>query len=528
MLIFPPPPIRGLGNNAGFQLQLEDRGGVGLDELNRLVQEVVEDASTQSGLRNVNSTFRAAVPQLLADVDREKVKTLDLRLTDVFTSRSTGAPKGALLEQRGMVNHLFAKVDALGLTAGDVVAQTASQCFDISVWQMLVALIVGGRTRIVPDAQVRDLAASIAELARGEVTVVELVPSLLRAVVEELRRTPGSIRSLERLRWMVPTGEALPPPLCRDWLELLPKVPLLNAYGPTECSDDVTHHRLDAAPPGTATPIGTPVINTRAYVLDPSLTPRPVGGIGELFIGGDGVGRGYLGRPDLTADRFLPDPFGPPGSRMYATGDRCRRLPDGTIVYLGRGDDQVKVHGFRIELSDVETALREQRGVRDGVVTAHRGPDGDTRLVAYVVEAAPGAASAASLKAGLAERLPAYMVPSAVVHLDALPLGSTGKVDRKALPAPALAETDADPVAPRNPGERMLLRDLRRGAAAVAGRGSTRALRPRRPLAARHPAGPRGGGRAGGPALARGAVRAPHRGGAGRGGHPPAVRTRAG
>ncbi|WP_437613917.1 amino acid adenylation domain-containing protein [Sorangium sp. So ce834] len=357
----------------------------------------------------------------------------------IFTSGSTGAPKGAMVEHRGMLNHLFAKVRSLGLGPSDVVAQTAPVSFDISVWQLLCALLAGGTCRLVPDEIATDPARLLEAVGDLGITVLEIVPSLLRGALDELESRPSFRPRLDGLRWLVLTGEALPPDLARRWLALYPWIPLMNAYGPTECSDDVAQHVLVEPPPEDAAyvPIGRPIQNTQLYVLDRRRRPVPLGVAGELYVGGDGVGRGYLHDPERTAAAFLPDPFAPgAGARLYRTGDLVRRLPGGDLVFLGRIDHQIKLRGFRIELGEIEAAIARCAGVRDVVVVAREDAPGDPRLVAYVVPEAPSFDPGA-LKEQLSSRLPAYMIPAAIVPLDALPLSANGKVDRKALPAPA-------------------------------------------------------------------------------------------
>jgi amino acid adenylation domain-containing protein len=359
----------------------------------------------------------------------------------IFTSGSTGVPKGAMLEQRGLVNHLATKVHDLELTAAERVAQTALQTFDISIWQFLAALLVGGSIHILPDELIRDPLRLLAEIERRGITVFETVPALLSAL---LQVDPEHRPALERLRWLIPTGEALPPELCRQWFGAYPAIPLLNAYGPTECSDDVSVQPLRAALPtgSTRTPIGRPVANVRVQVLGTGAEPAPIGVPGELAVGGVQVGRGYLGRPELTADRFVPDPFATaPGERLYRTGDLARSTPTGELEFLGRIDHQVKVRGFRIELGDIESALAGHEAVREVVVLARedrgsRAGEVDRRLVAYLVAEAGAELAAADLRAFLQTRLPEYMVPAAFVVLPAFPLTPNGKVDRKALPAP--------------------------------------------------------------------------------------------
>jgi amino acid adenylation domain-containing protein/non-ribosomal peptide synthase protein (TIGR01720 family) len=379
----------------------------------------------------------------------------------IYTSGSTGVPKGAMVEQRGMVNHLFAKVHELDLTAAEVVAESASQCFDISVWQFLSALIVGGRVHVLEDEEATDPRRLLAAIEAFGITLLEVVPSLLRIMLDDIKSRGGDRPGLPSLRCLVLTGEALPPELCREWSSDYPTIPLLNAYGPTECSDDVSHHRI-TAPPGDEvvyTPIGRPVINTQLYVLDRSMQPVPVGVAGELYVGGTGVGRGYLRDPKRTSEVFFPDPFAQSlGARLYKTGDRVRRLPGGDLVFLGRVDHQVKIRGFRIELGEIEVALKQHPAVHEAIVLAREDTPGDKRLVAYVTSPDAQPVGADELRRHVKERLPDYMVPSAVVVLQALPLTPNGKVDRRALPAPdgARSELHEDFVAPRSPVEEAL------------------------------------------------------------------------
>ncbi|WP_441287561.1 amino acid adenylation domain-containing protein [Sorangium sp. KYC3313] len=357
----------------------------------------------------------------------------------IFTSGSTGAPKGAMVEHRGMLNHLFAKVRSLGLGPADVVAQTAPITFDISVWQLLSPLLAGGTCRLVPDEIATDPARLLDAVGELGITVLEIVPSLLRGALDELEARPAWRPRLDGLRWLVLTGEALPPDLARRWLALYPRIPLMNAYGPTECSDDVAQHVIAEPPAEDAAyvPIGSAIQNTQLYVLDRRRQPVPLGVAGELYVGGDGVGRGYLRDPERTAAAFLPDPFSTAaGARLYRTGDLVRRLPGGELVFLGRIDHQIKLRGFRIELGEIEAVIARCAGIRDVVVVAREDAPGDPRLVAYVVPEAPSFDPGA-LKDQLSSRLPGYMIPAAIVALDALPLSANGKVDRKALPAPA-------------------------------------------------------------------------------------------
>ncbi|MGW4808119.1 amino acid adenylation domain-containing protein, partial [Kitasatospora sp. NPDC004272] len=353
----------------------------------------------------------------------------------IFTSGSTGKPKGAMVHRAGMVNHLLAKVEDLGLGAGDTVVQNAPVTFDVSVWQMLAPLLVGGSVRVVDRATAADPDALFAVAAADRVAVLEVVPSLLRAALDAWEVSGGAPATAD-LRWLMVTGEAMPPDLCERWWRRCPEVPLVNAYGPTECSDDVTHAVLRAGGEvGARVPIGAPVRNTSLYVLGDDLRPVPPGALGELYVGGAGVGRGYLGDPVRTAGSFVADPFSAlPGARMYRTGDRVVWRGDGQLEFVERRDHQVKVRGFRIELGEVEAALRSLPGVLDAAVTAPKDAAGRVRLVAHVV--APGGDTAA-VRARLARVLPDHMVPTGWVAWGELPLTPHGKVDRKALSASA-------------------------------------------------------------------------------------------
>ncbi|MFI1332590.1 amino acid adenylation domain-containing protein [Streptomyces sp. NPDC020845] len=370
----------------------------------------------------------------------------------IFTSGSTGRPKGAMVHRRGMVNHLLAKVEDLDLTACDTVVHNAPVTFDISVWQMLSPLVVGGLLRVVPKRTAADPAELFGMVGPERISILEVVPSLLRAALDSWD-AGAAVPDLTRLRRLVVTGEALPAELCRRWFAYFPGIPLVNAYGPTECSDDVTHaviHDADEVP-GVRAPIGSAVRNTGLYVLDDGLRPVPAGVPGELYVGGIGVGRGYLHDPRRTASVFIADPYSPlPGARMYRTGDRVVRRADGRLEFLERRDHQVKIRGHRIELGEIEAVLRTVPQVTDAVVNVAKDTRGEGRLVGYLA----GTADPAAARASVAERLPEYMVPSAFVLLDALPLTANGKVDRKALPAPEIATSAGR--GPRTPREELL------------------------------------------------------------------------
>jgi len=378
----------------------------------------------------------------------------------IFTSGSTGAPKGAMVEQRGMLNHLYAKVWELPLDDEDVVAQTASQCFDISVWQFLAALLVGGQVEIFDDEISHDPASLLDQIEQRRVTILEVVPSLMRMMLTEADAR-GVQLDLSAVRWLIPTGEALPPELCRKWFGLYPEIPLLNAYGPTECSDDVTHCLIENVPSESAvrSPIGRPIVNTQIHVLSAGFELQPIGIVGELYVGGVGVGRGYLNEPGKTAECFVPAPFGmEAGARVYRSGDLAHHQPDGNLEYLGRIDHQVKIRGFRIELGEIETALRRHPSLEEVVVVVREDTPGEKRLAAYLVAKPERALAISELREILKRELPEYMAPTAYVMLHALPMTESGKLDRRALPAPAEANVEAGQcyVAPRTLIEQRL------------------------------------------------------------------------
>ncbi|MGW0845437.1 amino acid adenylation domain-containing protein [Streptomyces sp. NPDC002787] len=381
---------------------------------------------------------------------------LDLAYT-IFTSGSTGRPKGAMVHRAGMANHLLAKIEDLDLTEADTLVQNAPVSFDISVWQMLAPLLVGGRVRVVDRATAADPERLFPLAAEEGVTVLEVVPSLLRAALDAWDET-GATPRLGTLRWLMVTGEALPADLCARWATRFPEIPLINAYGPTECSDDVTHAVLGPGdvPAGRAgAPIGRTVRNTRLVVLDDELRPVRQGTSGELYVAGAGVGRGYLGDPVRTAAVFVADPYGPPGTRMYRTGDRVVLHADGRFEFLERRDHQVKVRGHRIELGEIEAALRALDPVQDAAVVVHTDPHGRKSLTAYLVGRDTDARPE-TVRELLGRRLPDYMVPARFLVLDVLPLTPHGKVDRKALPAPDFRAPAQGPAAPRGHAEEIL------------------------------------------------------------------------
>ncbi|HEX2189199.1 MAG TPA: amino acid adenylation domain-containing protein [Longimicrobiaceae bacterium] len=369
----------------------------------------------------------------------------------IYTSGSTGRPKGAMNEHRGVVNRLLWMQRRYGLTQDDVVLQKTPFSFDVSVWELFWPLITGARLVLARPGGHRDPAYLSELIEREGVTTLHFVPSMLQAFLDA-----GEPARCGTVRRVVCSGEALGAELRERFFARLPGAELHNLYGPTEAAVDVTHHACERG--RAVVPIGRPVANTRIHVLEGGMGEAPVGVPGELYIGGVQVGRGYLGRPELTAERFVPDPYGAEaGGRLYRTGDRGRWLGTGEVEYLGRVDEQVKVRGFRIEPGEVESALLRQAGVREAAVVAREDGPGGLRLVGYVVAAEGARLDREELRARLGAAVPEYMVPAALVELDALPLTPSGKLDRRALPAP---EPDAreEYVAPRTEKEAALAR----------------------------------------------------------------------
>ncbi|WP_327260474.1 amino acid adenylation domain-containing protein [Streptomyces sp. NBC_01232] len=357
----------------------------------------------------------------------------------IFTSGSTGMPKGVLVEHEAIVNRLQWMQGAYGLRPGDRVLQKTPASFDVSVWEFFWPLAEGVPLVIArPDGHKDPL--YLADLIREErVSVLHFVPSMLAAFLGET-----GIAGCPSLRLVVCSGEALPTELVTRFHASAAGAPvaLENLYGPTEAAVDVTSGActaLTAAEGRASAPIGLPVWNTRVYVLDARLRPVPVGVPGELYLAGVQLARGYLGRPALTGERFVADPYGAPGARMYRTGDLVRRLADGRLEYLGRTDDQVKLRGFRIELGEIEAVLTGSPEVDRAAVIVREDQPGVRRLVAYAVPAPGASIDPAALRTLAAARLPEYMVPAVFTELERLPLSANGKLDRRALPAPVIA-----------------------------------------------------------------------------------------
>jgi amino acid adenylation domain-containing protein len=385
--------------------------------------------------------------------DLDEVGTPEDLAYVIFTSGSTGRPKGAMNTHRGICNQLLWMQEEYRLGGDERVLQKTAFSFDLSVLEFFWPLLTGARLVIARPEGHRDSSYLVRLTRESKITTQCFVPSMLRVFLEE-----DGVEACGSLRRVICSGEALPHELQERFFARLPGVELHNLYGPTEAAVEATYWACRPRDERLTVPIGRPVANTQIYVLDGQLEPVPIGVPGELYIGGAHVGRGYVGRPDLTAERFVLDPFSEtPGARLYRTGDLVRHLSDGAIEYLGRLDYQVKIRGQRIELGEIEATLDKHPGVAQSAAVAHGVAEG-RRLVAYVVPR-QAVLSSGELKQHLSHALPPYMVPSTFVFLQALPLTASGKVDRKQLPVPDLSDVAPriDAVAPRTPTEEAVI-----------------------------------------------------------------------
>ena len=380
----------------------------------------------------------------------------------IYTSGSTGRPKGVQVTHANVIRLFSVTRDEFRFGPDDVWALFHSYAFDFSVWEMWGPLLHGGRLVVVPYAVSRSPWDLVTLLADEGVTVLNQTPSAFRSMVELAVGGEPALDRL-RLRLVIFGGEALDVPGLAPWWRRFgdtgPR--LVNMYGITETTVHVTCRPLSPADlEGARSPVGGPLADLTMYVLDGRMRPVPLGAPGELYVGGAGVARGYLGRPALTAARFVPDPFGPPGSRLYRTGDKARMLPGGDTAFLGRMDDQVKIRGFRIEPGEIESCLAAHPDVDAAVVVVHESAPGDRQLAAYVVPAAGSRVTVAAVRSHAADRLPGYLVPPVIVLIPELPLTASGKVDRAALPDPGglPGEPRDEHVAPRTTTEAAVAR----------------------------------------------------------------------
>ncbi len=420
---FPADRIASMLSRAGCRLVLTERGSTttldpALESLSE-VETLLIDAAYEEGHPDGDPGV-AVAPDQLAYI--------------YFTSGSTGQPKGVMCEHAGMLNHTLAKIHDLDIGEGQVVAQTAPQCFDISLWQLVSVLLVGGQTLLVEQEAILDVRRFVGRIVDGRASVVQVVPSYLEVLLSYLAQYP---RELPDLRCVSATGEALKKELVQRWFSEGPAITLVNAYGLTETSDDTNHEVMEGVPDAERVPLGRPVNNVHVYVVDEHLSLMPLGAPGEIVFSGICVGRGYVNDPERTRRAFMADPHRE-GNRLYRSGDHGRWLPDGKLEFLGRRDTQVKVNGFRIEIGEIENALLRLPGLRDAAVVVAQ--HADQRLVAFCSgqSLAPNA-----LRDQLSKSLPEYMIPSAFHWRNRLPLTDNGKIDRKALTALAGELDDA-------------------------------------------------------------------------------------
>ncbi len=358
----------------------------------------------------------------------------------IYTSGSTGTPKGVMVEHRQIVSRLSGIQESLSFCEKDTMPNVSSIAFDISLLELLLPLVSGGRTVLTDAAEIKDM-GHLVERTRSA-TVFNAVTSLMDVWHQHLRGEDAD-GLYPRLRALLVGGEPVSQRLLEELSAQFSDAEIVETYGPTESALYCTSCSGYAGGGGASSPpIGRPIANTHIYILDGQGEPVPAGVVGELYIGGAGVARGYLNRPELTAERFLEDPFASePGARMYRTGDLGRWLPDGNIEFLGRNDFQVKIRGFRIELGEIEARLLEHSGIKEAVVLAREDSPGEKRLVAYYTAADTNRAGgealgAEQLRMHLSGLLPEYMVPAAYVRLESMPLTPNGKLDRRGLPAP--------------------------------------------------------------------------------------------
>jgi amino acid adenylation domain-containing protein len=410
---------------------------------------MLEDSGATLILAQADPTVELPVPTLIVDdllptlPDRKPTTVVSGKglAYVIYTSGSTGRPKGVMVEHRSIVNRLLWMLDGLAFSSNDAVLQKTPTSFDVSVWELFLPLISGGRVVMLRPEGHKEPASIIRSIQRHGITILHFVPSMLQLFLSELGE-----HSVSSLRAIVCSGEVLTPGI-RDRAIEQTGVPLYNLYGPTEAAVDVTSCRTASGTPPHTVPIGRPIANTRLYVLDGRARPVPRGVPGELYIGGIQVARGYLGQPELTAERFVDDPVTEGGSPVFRTGDFGRIRADGHFEFIGRRDGQVKLRGFRIELGEVEIAIEQLTGVARAVVTYGRDDSKDDYLIGYYVPS-DEELDATSLRRRLRSHLPEYMIPAHWVALTEIPLTPSGKVDRNALPIPlpgAVAQAVAPP-----------------------------------------------------------------------------------
>ncbi|NEQ80572.1 MAG: amino acid adenylation domain-containing protein, partial [Moorea sp. SIO2I5] len=492
---YPPERVKYMLSNSEVEILLTDSSNLNtltynLQDYRHLKCVICLDVNANNSAK-VQQTSLSIYSQLdfhnfsqenLSQKNRGEVESGTDRAYMLYTSGSTGLPKGAIIRHDGAINHIYAQLEALDLNEEFSFLQSAPASSDISVWQFLAPLLTGGRTVIVDRETVSSPEKLFKVIKEEKLTIVELVPVVLKGLLDYVSQLSKDQRLLPDLKWMMVTGEYVSVELVNQWLSMYPSIKVTNAYGPTEAADDITQFIVEQPLPENqrTVPIGKPLANLNLYILDSQMQLVPIGVPGEICVSGIGVGDGYWKNEEKTNLSFVPNPFTTPNKPLpasnrdliYKTGDLGRWLPDGNIEFLGRIDNQVKIRGFRIELGEIEALLAQHPAVREtAVVVREENPD-DKRLVAYFVpfpetrvlpEDAEAENSAITselvpqLRNFLKEKLPEYMVPSAFVPLEALPLTPSGKVDRRSLPAPDwLQQRGQTYVAPRTPIEEVI------------------------------------------------------------------------
>ncbi|MEH2290129.1 non-ribosomal peptide synthetase [Nostoc sp.] len=481
---YPPNRIKYMLSNSEVRFLFTD------DSLLNVLSDLAEDCSQLSSIICLDSLIsgqttlgdRAEI-KIYNKLDFEQLPNDNIEpINDaadpaymLYTSGSTGLPKGAIVRHDGAINHIYAQFDELQLTEEFCFLQSAPSSTDISVWQFLAPLLIGGKTVIVDVETVAIPDKLFKTLKSEKITVVELVPALFGGLLEYTSKLGIHQRELPNLKWMMVVGEPVSVSWVNKWLEIYPEIKIVNAYGPTEAADDITQFIVDKpfAENQRTVPIGKPLANLNLYILDEQMQLLPIGVPGEICVSGIGVGAGYWKNEEKTNLSFVHNPFPDarkklPANRqdlIYKTGDLGRWLPDGNIEFLGRIDHQVKIRGFRVELGEIEAFLGQHPGVREVVVVVREENPDDKRLVAYVVPSPEfhqddrnSSELIQQLRDFLKEKLPGYMIPSAIVSLEALPLSPSGKVDRRALPVPNFKnESEFGFIAPRTPAEEIVI-----------------------------------------------------------------------
>jgi amino acid adenylation domain-containing protein len=469
---YPPDRIKYMLSNSEVRVILTDSSFLHhwaalSEQCSHLKSLICLDAQPDPRLRDKLAGISLYDPRDFEQLTTENLEAVNRRIDPaymLYTSGSTGLPKGAIIRQDGAINHIYAQFEALGFTETFNFLQTAPASSDISVWQFLAPLLIGGTTVIADRETVFNPEKLFKVLKSEKIAIAELVPVVLSSLLNYISRLPTQQRGLPDLKWMMVTGESVSVELINQWLHLYPSIHVVNAYGPTEAADDITQLIVEKPLPANqrTVPIGKPLANLTLYILNPQMQLVPIGVPGEICVSGVGVGNGYWKDPEKTNLSFVPNPFPNPKKTnhdlLYKTGDLGRWLPDGTIEFLGRIGSQVKIRGFRVELGEIEAVLSQHPAVQEGVVVTQDDTWGNQRLVAYPVANIEPAPTASELRSFLKEKLPDYMIPSAFVSLAALPLTPSGKVDRSALPLPDKFRPDLDVayVMPRNQVEQTI------------------------------------------------------------------------